>query len=440
LSIANSAFLIYNILYRNDRERIDVMNSISPSGSTPLYEQNRLKEGRGEPARDEGKEPVDSLSQGTAERPGEPQAGKKKWTILLYSAADNNLERYMVQDVIDLESVGSDANTNLLAQVDRGERPSSLSGGWAGCRRFFLEKDGDSSAINSPPAQDLGQVNMSDPQTLTDFLVWGMKNYPADHVFLVISDHGNGWKGAMEDDSHHGWMKTKDINKAIEDAEKIVDQKLDIVGFDACLMASSEVGYELKDSAGFLVASENTEGADGWPYPQIFTSQSLNRLQRAISHKLDLPPEEVAKKVVKEAEGVQGTLATMSATDLSRMKDLAGATDAFAEKLIATPTDKQILKSIIQDTQSFYGYKDQIDFCERLIASPSVSDEELKAAAKTMMAAVKNAVIAEQHSPSKKGAHGLTIELPAWGGGPSEEYKGLKLSQDTKWDEAIGGL
>ncbi len=371
---------------------------------------------------------------------GQSPVEKKKWTVMLYSAADNNLESDMVQDVIDLESVGSDKNTNVVVQLDRGESPSSISGGWAGCRRFFLNKGGDSSNITSPSLQEMGQVNMSDPKVLADFITWGVQNYPAEHYILVVSDHGGGWGGVISDDSSGGWMKTKQFGEALEAAEKATGQKLDIMGFDACVMASTEVGYELKDTAKFMVASQNNEGADGWPYPQIFTSRLMKSFQRALREKLDIEPDEVAKKIVKEAESFQGSLPTLSAMDMAKMKDLAKATDGFADKLIATDTPKATLQGIIKATKSFSGFKDQYDFAERLVSSADVKDEELKKAAREMMNAVQNTVIAEEHSTSMKGAHGLHIELPSYASAPSQEYKELKLSKDTRWDEALGKL
>ncbi|MDQ7823420.1 MAG: clostripain-related cysteine peptidase [Candidatus Eremiobacteraeota bacterium] len=412
--------------------------TIRPAAGSPLYEQQAAPSQAPVNKEEGAQAQSDSISLG--QEPQNPVGDKKKWGVMLYSGADNNLESDMVQDVIDLESVGSDKNTHVLVQLDRGESPSSISGEWAGCRRLYLNKGTDSSNLTSPVIQDMGQVNMGDAKTLTDFIVWGVQNYPAEHYMLILSDHGGGWPGAISDDSHGGWIKTPDLNKALEEAEKITGKKIDLLGFDACLMASTEVGYELKDSAGYMVASENTEGADGWPYPQIFTSKIMKNLQRALREKLDITPEEVAKKVVEEAQGFQGTLPTLSAMDLSKMKDLAAATDAFAQKLIATDTPKYAIQEAARASQSFSGFKDQFDFAEMLVNSKDVKDEELKAAAKTMMSAIKGAVIAEEHSSSKPGAHGLTIELPSYPSDPSEDYKELKFAKDTAWDEALGKM
>lgn len=39
---------------------------------------------------------------------------------------------------------------------------------------------------------DLGPKNMGDPQTLTDFIVWGMKNHPSNNYALIFWNHGGG--------------------------------------------------------------------------------------------------------------------------------------------------------------------------------------------------------------------------------------------------------
>lgn len=233
---------------------------------------------------------------------------KKKWTVLLYSAADNNLETALVKDVAELESVGSSNEMNLVAQLDRGDRPSSLSGGWDGCKRFYLTKDNDLSNINSPALADLGQVNMSDPKVLSDFIQWGMKEFPAENYILIMSDHGAGWPGALQDISHNDFASTPSLKDGIMDAEKKTGQKINIIGFDACLMASTEVAHELSNAGDFLVASQNTEGGDGWPYAKIFSDKVASKMQQALSSKLDVNPRDVAMAMVNESEGFQAFL------------------------------------------------------------------------------------------------------------------------------------
>lgn len=369
----------------------------------------------------------DQVSIGTKD---EQQAVPKKWTIMHYSAADNNLTSYLVTDVNEMEKVGSTPNMNIVVQLDRGKD---------NCKKYYLEPDGDMKNINSPVIADLGSTNMSDPKVLGDFISSTMKKYPAEHYALIISDHGYGWKGAVEDESHHGWMTTPDIQKGIELGIKEGGKKLDLVGFDACLMANTEVAYELKDNANFLVASQQTEGGNGWPYTPLLTPKTLNSIERSLTQKLNISPEEFAKRIVDTAEGDQGTLPTMSATDLSRMPAVAKASDNLAKAILKTDTPDSTLKSIAQKTLSFYGFKDQYHFAEQIVKNDTITDAKLKDAAQAVMNSISTAVIAEQHSSRYPDAHGLTAEIPS-SGGVGAGYENLKFRQDTNWAEAMNKI
>jgi hypothetical protein len=361
---------------------------------------------------------------------GTEKAMPKKWTIMHYTAADNNLTEFMVHDVNEMEAVGSTKNMNLVVQLDKGG---------SDCKRYYLTKDKDYKNINSPVLQDMGSINMADPKVLTDFIVFAQKNYPAENYALILSDHGGGWPGAIEDDSHGGWMTTPDIRKGIDDAIAQTGKKIDVLGFDACLMASTEVAYELKDDAKFMVASEQTEGGDGWSYTPLLTQKSLKVLERSLRERLNIPPDEFAKKMVSLAQGIQVSLPTMSATDLSKMNAVADASNLFAGQIILTDTPKAVLKNIIWNTQSFSGFKDYYHFAEQVANSNEITDTKLKKSATGMMEALKSAVIAEEHSKIYPNAHGLTAEIPSHGS-TRAQYKDLKFAKDTQWDEAMERL
>ena len=369
---------------------------------------------------------------------------KKKWTILLYSAADNNLESALTADVAELEAVGSNKNMNVLVQLDRGEKPSGISGGWEGCKRFYLNGDNDTSMINSPSLKDMGQVNMADPKELADFVEWGIKNYPAENYMLVMSDHGMGWFGALEDESHKGWMSMPMIEDALKTAQKATGEKINVIGLDACLMGGLEPGYQLREVADYMVASQNTEGAEGWPYLKIFTSKLMKEIQRSLDSKFTISPEQVAKKAVNDSAGFS-SISTLSAIDLSQMKYVAEATDDFARAIMSTDTSMVDLRKIARSTKQWHGFSDQIDFAERIMKDPTITDENLKEAAEAMINAVSDAVIAEYHSPGQKGANGLSLEISPNGGDKAATIKGNKVkygdlafAKDTLWDEAMG--
>ena len=135
---------------------------------------------------------------------------------------------------------------------------------WIGCRRYYVTDDINPDKIDSELIADVGLPNMGKPETLTDFIVWGMKNFPAKKYIIDIGDHGAGFLGACEDRDE--FMSLPDLNKAFSDAEKQTGVKPDVIVFDACLMAQAEVAYELKDRADVMIASEETVGGAGLPY------------------------------------------------------------------------------------------------------------------------------------------------------------------------------
>ncbi|MCL5037336.1 MAG: clostripain-related cysteine peptidase [Chloroflexi bacterium] len=363
---------------------------------------------------------------------GSKETGKKKWTILIYSAADNNLMSAMRSDLDEVEAVGSDNNTNLVAQFDGGRSE--------GVKRYFLDKSPKDGKITSPALESLGSQNMADPKVLTDFIKWGIKQYPSEHVMLIISDHGGGWSGAISDDSHGGWMNTPQIAEALKKAEAATGKKIDVLGFDACLMASTEVAHELKDNATYLVASQETEGADGWPYTKIMSAKLFRNIQKTLKSKLTLSPEKLAQKVVDTAQSVQGTLPTMSAIDMTKVDALSKTLDKMAVRLMETDTPASVIKDVFKKAESFDSMKDVYDIADKIENNTKVSDEELKKIAAQVKKDIEAAVIAEQHSSSYPNAHGLHIEAPSWNLSPSSQYKELAFAKDTKWDEALSQL
>lgn len=354
----------------------------------------------------------------------------KKWTFLHYGAGDNDLFDVIYNDVDEMESVGSDINTNLLSQLDS---PNLIGT----CKRYFLEKDGK-KGINSKPVQDLGaNVNMADPKTLTDFIVWGFSNYPSQNLAVVISDHGGGTDGAIADDTSNtlGMMKPQDIQKALSDAQLKTGKKIDVLGFDCCLMANAEVAYQLKDTADFLVASEESEGENGWPYNKMLSEKHLKELQEKLKNKINVTPRQLAVKVVKDSIGFQGDLPTLSSIDMGKMNYLAQNIDKFAKSILETKTPMDEFKLIIGETQEFDRFRDIYDFAKRVTLDESINDLNLKNSAKELMIALNTAIIAEQHSHSYPGAKGLQVILDNIA--KPNNYNDFALAKDTNWDEAI---
>src|SRR6056297_932537 len=120
----------------------------------------------------------------------------KEWTVMVYLDADNNLESAGIDDINEMEAIGSDENVNIVVQMDRIDGYDSSNGDWTSTRRYYIEKDsnGYDSNIISTMEEDLGEVNMGKEETVKNFIDWSVQNYPADRYFIIFWNHGGGWR------------------------------------------------------------------------------------------------------------------------------------------------------------------------------------------------------------------------------------------------------
>jgi len=273
---------------------------------------------------------------------------EKEWTFLVYCAADNDLAPFGLIDVNEMETVGSTDQVDIVVQFDGSEEYSPDA---KGSCRYHIQKDDDFEHVTSPVVQDLGEVDMGSRKTLTDFLEWGVKNYPAKKYMVVLWNHGTGWYESV-DAMTLDFTAPKDVQDLIEAVEQIqggggkadldkyvaskrvqhllkrrvslrpfkpskktsvtgavskaicIDEstgtatalsttdigkalqtvrekhlgggRLEVVGFDACLMGMIEVMHELRNDARWGVGSAKTEPGDGWPYDKVLARLVAN--------------------------------------------------------------------------------------------------------------------------------------------------------------------
>ncbi len=192
--------------------------------------------------------------------------GGSSWTVLVYMTADNDLEPFALQDLTEMMQVGSAQGFNLVVQVDRAvgyaEDPIGGLPNFTDTKRVQVLQ-GSLSEL-----QDLGEQDMADPNTLADFVAWGLQNFPADRTALFMWDHGGGWTGfGLDEGSGGNLLSLPAILQGVSQGRAAVQAKpFNIIGFDACLMATYEVAVSLEPHAEYLVASEEVEPGHGWDW------------------------------------------------------------------------------------------------------------------------------------------------------------------------------
>ena len=109
---------------------------------------------------------------------------------------------------------------------------------------------------------------MLEPDSLLYFLDYVYKNYKTEYYDLIFWDHGAGPVYGYGYDEYNKLesMTINEIKSALDKSPFIGDNKLELIGFDACLMSSIEVASSLSSYADYMVASEEFEPGPGWDY------------------------------------------------------------------------------------------------------------------------------------------------------------------------------
>lgn len=248
---------------------------------------------------------------------------------------------------------------------------------------------------------NVGKRSMVDPDTLSDFIKFSASEYPADRYILVLWDHGGGSLTGYGYDElfPSGSMSLDEINTALKNG----GVKFDIIGFDACLMATLETALVAGQYGDYLVASEAVEPGTGWYYTKWLSELSADPAMDSL---------DVGKQIIDDYVKMSGSSSqtTLSMTDLAELQGTVPAAfksfSSSTSELIAGDGFNTVAtaRSSSRDfsTSSKINQIDLIHFAENLATTES------SALASTLRDAVKY----NRNSSSISHANGLSIYFP----------------------------
>lgn len=339
--------------------------------------------------------------------------GEKSWTFLVYVAADNDLEQFSINDITQMIEVGSSDDVNIVIQVDRAEGYSSDWADFTDTRRFYVTKESSLGELNS--IEQLGEVDMGDAQSLTDFIVWGATNYPADKYSLIIWSHGGGWNGIGPDYGNDQSMLTiADIDLALADARDItgIDQ-FEFVGFDACLMAQLEVFQALADDAKYGIAAEEIIPENGYNYTPILdylVNNPSTSVEDLIPVILDSYMEFYAVDITahRYVDLHAIDLSQLDAVNVALADFVAIANDNMADVFNAVGVARVGAQSF--SYVSDFQFVDIVDVMSQIVEGSQNTD--VQASAQTVADATQNAIFYTRTTDNMPNATGLSIYFP----------------------------
>ena len=348
------------------------------------------------------------------------------WTILVYMDADNNLESYGISDLAEmrgaLAALPDSAEIQLAVQIDRSAAyvVDELED-WSDTRRY-ASRNGDLELVES-----IGETNMGAPETLTDFVAWGMSSYPAEKTALIMWGHGVGWQGIAWDqddgvpDSRPGRMRSAEIGSAIQTGLSRINHEkpLDLIGFDACLMGQLEVFTALGDVANYAVASEELIPGSGLNYGSMLAALGAQPDQSGQQLATTLVETYVSEYTMAGNEGV-----ALAAVDLGKMDALLATVDALAAAL---SSDVSLSANTISDArgggetfasyfatlQDRYASIDLGRFASLVVQLSR--NEATRAAGQAVMLALDEAVVSAEHGSDLNYATGVAVYFPRFG-------------------------
>ena len=311
---------------------------------------------------------------------------KKQLTLMVYMAADNDLESYALQNLKMLEQ-GKSGAANVIVLLDRAEGYDETNGNWTDTRLFEVCRDaGNGSLILSRrlSSPELGisydnntELDMANPYVLKKFIEFCKTNYEAEKYALVIWGHGTGWRYSAEkafesfqegravaiDDKTGSYMTVAELGKAVR------NQGLSVIGFDTCFAGVFENIYELKDCAEYTVACPGVIPSDGWNYKML-----LERIQEAVA-----PTASAETPSVSGSQNIAEAMAESSSVQVTifinkQIKALMRSFEAFSKALADSIQNQNDRKTVLETLLASRSYRYFQYPCDLYLDFISMSD------------------------------------------------------------------
>ncbi len=352
-----------------------------------------------------------AAQQAAQEEYTQPDEEDGTWTVMLYLCGTN------------LESEGKTASNDLcnIARAHRSDKVNVVVQ-TGGTEKWFCEDFGEYANMPSVDPNSLGfyhidsdgykldktepLASMGEESTLKNFVSWSAANYPADRYMLILWDHGGGpMSGVCFDPLYE--MDSLTVTE-IGNALYAADVPIDVLGFDACLMASLETAEAIKDYVHYMVASE--EISFGYSYWDL------------IDYLEDHPGDDglgLSRKIVDSYmdQFNDSDIVTMSVTDLTMIDPLSEAYRNYSGELLLLTQDTESFRVVTQqagkaesyggNTES-EGYTDLVDLGS-LIRN---TGEEIGSNTDTILSALDDAVVYEKHTGRRASSEGLSVFYP----------------------------
>ena len=338
------------------------------------------------------------------------------WTIFVYLCGT------------DLESNGKGFATGDLYQMITAEASDNVkfiiqtggTNGWAnevfdGNRaERWMAQNNDIVLVDSKELANMGSAD-----TLKDFLSWGVANYPADKMGVIFWDHGCGSiNGVCVDElNDRDTLDLVEMNEAFSEVYSQMTDKFEFIGFDCCLMGSSELANILATYSRYFYGSQETEPGTGWNYTAIgtFLAQNNNATGAELGKVITDSFYEECVQSQQENE------CTFTIVDLEKIDEFAIAFNDYCKRLYeAAGSDFSGIVRGVNSAENFGGNNKAEGYTNMVDIGGIVENCSAYADGTAVLNALKNCIVYNKNGSDHANASGLSIYYPLEVGGSNE--------------------
>lgn len=406
------------------------------------------------------------------------------WTIMAYINADNILANFAVESLKQLRNAASDHVTVIAEFADN--QPDRNQERNARLYRFDGTKRDDRLDASLLPEKDwkglmhLSNVDMTRPQTLTEFIDFSTQKFPADRYCLILWGHGiellmdDDRRFATARDPEHPsktpadlkpangdpaknkppavrYLTVANLRKALSETKLAATtpgsdfsrKTLDIIGFDACSMSMIEVAATIQKYADYIIASQEDVPDVSFPYEKILAELEAENVRgdvRKVCTRIpQLYQDTYRDYIATPGTGVKGI--TLASLDLRKTGNLTAPLKKLAAALHQAsyvPEKYDAIFSARESTKDFvFGIlADLDDFCKNLQeAFATIKDANIALLCQEVRDALKRSqdgFIVENQVTSVDGeCSGISIYFPYRDTDDATEELDERLSKGT---------
>ncbi len=347
-----------------------------------------------------------------------PMGPADTWTIFVYLCGTDLESKggYASSDIMEMLAANASDNVRFVVETGGANHWYYYDVNSKENQRFVVE-NGRLIEVDSVSRSAMGQSS-----TLADFLRWGVANYPAAHMGVILWDHGGGSISGVcfDQRDHFNSLSLREMDTAFLSAFETMTDTFEFVGFDACLMGTVETANVLASYADYMCASEESIPGSGWNYTAIgnFLAAHPDADGAALG-------QLVCDSFYSDCKANGYTdSATMSVIDLGRLDNFLVTFNDFARNMYKAGSDEAVFSSMVRGivqvdnfggNNSAEGYTNMVDLGGIIAACAPWTD-----GADETMAAMDDVVIYNIAGSSHYAASGLSIYYPLSIQGSSE--------------------